>query len=249
MFQYSAGERAAAVGAFKPDPRQTISRQQAQRVYDRAAKGVRDSESSYGGPATKALLKAADLRTCNNVFEYGCGAGQLAERILDQEQSLQTPIQYFGIDISPNMAAEASSRLSRFGGQARVLCTSQHEGMFWAPNLEGSMDAFISTYVFDLLSDAEIADALTLAWRMLKPNGKLCLSGLTFGKSPLSWIATGIWESIHWAFPEVVGGCRSQLLVPYLGPGWDLSTNVTVPGGVLSSQVLVARKKPDQAPF
>ena len=55
------------------------------------------------------------------------------------------------------------------GGQARVLCTSQHEGMFWAPNLEGSMDAFISTYVFDLLSDAEIADALTLAWRYVPP--------------------------------------------------------------------------------
>ena len=45
------------------------------------------------------------------------------------------------------------------------MCTEGHDGTFWESGLEGSMDAFISTYVFDLLSDADIADALTLAWR------------------------------------------------------------------------------------
>ena len=51
------------------------------------------------------------------------------------------------------------------GGRARVVCTEGLDGMFWDPGLEGSIDVFLSTYVFDLLSDAEIADALTLAWR------------------------------------------------------------------------------------
>lgn len=86
------------------------------------------------------------------------------------------------------MVAEASARLSRFGlsashhslsiwymyivihipnagGQARVVCTKDQQGFLGDPGLEGRMDAFISTYVFDLLSDAEIANALTLAWR------------------------------------------------------------------------------------
>ncbi|KAK9822736.1 hypothetical protein WJX74_001520 [Apatococcus lobatus] len=249
MFPFSAQDRAAAVGAFKPDPRRTISKTQALSVYERAAKSVRDSESLYGGPATNVLLKAANLGTCKSIFEYGCGAGQLAERILSHEQAAAAMPEYLAIDLSPNMVAEASSRLRKFGGQARVACTKNQVGFLGDPGLEGRMDAFISTYVFDLLSDEEIANALTLAWRLLKPNGKLCLSGLTYGKGPIGWIATGIWEGIHWAFPEIVGGCRCQLLLPYLGPGWALDTDVTVAGGFLSSQVLVARKQPDQALF
>lgn len=46
-----------------------------------------------------------------------------------------------------------------------MVCTKDQQGFLGDPGLEGHMDAFISTYVFDLLSDAEIADALTLAWR------------------------------------------------------------------------------------
>ncbi len=57
----------------------------------------------------------------------------------------------------------------------------------------------------------------------------------------------GIWEGLHWAFPEVVGGCRCQLLLPYLGPGWAVETDATVTGGLLSSQVLVACKRPSQS--
>lgn len=33
---------------------------------------------------------------------------------------------------------------------------------------------------------------ITAFCRLLKPNGKLCLSGLTYGKGPLGWLATGM---------------------------------------------------------
>ncbi len=105
-----------------------------------------ECHSALVGPATNKLLQTAHLRSCKNIFEYGCGcaaklllqcipsklnlsdnscvyrAGQLAERILEHEQSSDLSINYLGIDLSPNMAKEASSRLDRFGEKAVHDC-------------------------------------------------------------------------------------------------------------------------------
>lgn len=51
------------------------------------------------------------------------------------------------------------------------------------------------------------------------------------------------WEAVHRAAPQVVGGCRCQDLLPYLGPGWTIKHHEKVAGSLLASQVLVAYKK------
>ena len=38
----------------------------------------------------------------------------------------------------------------------------------------------VSTYVLDILSDADIASMLRESHRLLRPGGVLCLTGLTF---------------------------------------------------------------------
>ena len=51
------------------------------------------------------------------------------------------------------------------GPRAQVSCSGNLAEEFWDPELEAKCDAFISTYVFDLLNDNDISIALVLAWR------------------------------------------------------------------------------------
>ncbi len=44
-------------------------------------------------------------------------------------------------------------------------------------------------------------------------------------------------------FHQVVGGCRAQRLLDYLGPGWDVLHHEAVPGGWIASEVIVAAKR------
>lgn len=107
---------------------------------------------------------------------------------------------------------------------------------------DASVDAFVSTYVLDILSDEDIEAVLSLAHRLLRPDGQLCLVGLTYGDSAVSKVASGVWSLLHAAWPQIVGGCRQQDLVPYLDTKWNILSVQTVPGGVLRSQVIIACK-------
>ena len=57
-----------------------------------------------------------------------------------------------------------------------------------------------------------------------------------------SWCGAGVWSLLHAAWPQIVGGCRQQDLVPYLDTKWNILSVQTVPGGVLRSQVIIACK-------
>ena len=51
----------------------------------------------------------------------------------------------------------------------------------------GCHPSFVQTQYACLARDVEAV----VACRLLKPNGKLCLSGLTYGKGPLGFVASG----------------------------------------------------------
>ena len=55
------------------------------------------------------------------LLHVGRRAGQLAERILGHEQSRAISTEYLGIDLSPNMVAEAAARLKKFGAWLALL--------------------------------------------------------------------------------------------------------------------------------
>lgn len=106
----AAARRAAVAAPLPPDTRRTLSHAQSRAVYDRAAARVRDSESAYGGPAITALLSAADARAARRVFEFGCGSGRLAARLLAGRE-LAPGAQYVGVDLSPVSIDLARQRL------------------------------------------------------------------------------------------------------------------------------------------
>jgi SAM-dependent methyltransferase len=96
------------------DSRGVLSRAEAKEVYDHFAMvghaGGKDASSGYGGPAVKALIKMADFDNANNILDYGCGQGKLAEFVLSGilSKKIKDEAESF-VDADPNSISDAAS--------------------------------------------------------------------------------------------------------------------------------------------
>ena len=81
------------------------------------------------------------------------------------------------------MVRLAHSHLAPHSSRAEVILT---EGEPPVEEPAESYDRFVSNYVFDLLSLEDIRAVLREAHRMLRPDGLLCLSGISSGTGVVS---------------------------------------------------------------
>ena len=107
-----------------------------------------------------------------------------------------------------------------------------------------SCDRFVSNYVFDLLSGQDVLRTLDQAWKVLRPDGLLCLTSLTYGTTLSSRLTIAAWLAVHSLRPSLVGGCRPIVLTDFLGPAsWKILFSKTVISCGVPSQVLIARPR------
>ncbi|MBW2494711.1 MAG: class I SAM-dependent methyltransferase, partial [Deltaproteobacteria bacterium] len=177
-----------------------LSHQQARSAYDRIG-SLQDTQAFYEDRATDVLLRHGGFGTAQNVFEFGCGTGRFALRLF--EEFLAPDSRYRGVDVSPKMIALAQARLAPYSDRAQVTLT---RGDPPVDEPAESCDRFLSNYVFDLLSEKDIRDVLREAHRMLRPDGLLCLSGLSTGVSRFSRSVARAWSWIQTRRPSAVGG-------------------------------------------
>ncbi len=206
----------------------------AQAYYDRFGK-KQDSQGFYEDRALDDLIANSDFKNCQRVFEFGCGTGRLAARLL--ENCLSPSASYFGCDISPVMIDLAKRRLEAFGERAQVAL-SDGDVRFGVP--DQSVDRVVSTYVLDLLSEADVRRFFTESRRVLGPGGKVCLASLTRGPGAVSRIVSSLWMSAFRLNPALVGGCRPIQVDAFVNPqDWKaLHRSVVTPFGV-PSEVLI----------
>jgi len=173
------------------------------------------------------------------VFEYGCGTGRFAERLL--EQHIPSTGQYLGIDLSPRMIELAQARLRRFGHRAEVRVT---DGSLPVTVPSAAYDRFVSNYVFDLLSESDIEAVLGEARRILRVGGLICLVSLSNGSRLGSRLVARILSTVNALRPSLIGGCRPIQLSSFLSQmTWEVRyTNQVDPYGI-PSEVVVAMKK------
>ena len=190
------------------------------------------------------------MQHLSSVVEYGCGQGKLAELVLADAPQLT----WRGIDQSPLMVERARERLERFHPRAKVELLSSGAPEDVADIPSGGVDRFVSTYVLDLLSERDMYAVLDKAQASLHPErGLLLLAGITWGyrDSWKTFFMTLIWELLYRFRRKVVGGCRPQLLEPYLrAKGWTIvRTARTLPSGFpwMTSEVICARPPPAQS--
>lgn len=143
---------------------------QARRVYDAVGR-AQDRQSFFEDAATDRLVAHAALGADQTIFEFGCGTGRLAARLL---QTLPSGVNYHGVDISPVMITLATDRLTAWRRRADAVLV---DGSLPLPASDGSADCVLSTYVLDLLDPDYARAILDDLHRILTPRGISTLPG------------------------------------------------------------------------
>ena len=216
---------------------QTLSHDEAKAFYDWLG-AKQDSQRFYEDPAVADLISHADFEEAGSLFEFGCGTGRLAERLLSGY--LPSDCRYRAVDISSTMVRIAQERLARWGERVRVEQTS---GSMTVTAPDVTFDRFVASYVLDLLSEQDIRMLLAEAYRVLRPGGLLCTVGLTRGTSPLAKIGGLLWEAVFRLNPKLVGGCRAVVVREFLDDSsWSVRYDNVITRFGISSEVLVAAR-------
>ncbi len=216
----------------------TLSHVEAQRVYDQVGKKL-DALPYYEDCATDELARCGSFGTAQTVFEFGCGTGRFAARLLGDH--LPDTATYQAVDQSATMVRVARDDLEPFGERVEV---EQTDGSppYGAPS--EFFDRFVSTFVFDLLSEEDIASVLEQAHRVLRPSGLLCLASLSTGSTPLSRLSAKVWASVHRMRPTLVLGCRPIELTSFLSEfDWAITHHVHLTPLGLPAEVVVAERR------
>ena len=233
---HGAGDRAVTAEA-------TLSHAAARALYDRIGRW-QDTQRFYEDCATTELIAHAAFPAARSVFEFGVGTGRFAARLL--RDHLPAAAHYLGIDISATMVALARERLAPWGSRARV---EQSAGSPRIPARDATGDRFVSTYVLDLLSSDDIAAVLTEAWRVLSPEGLVCLVSATHGRTPRERLVMGLAARLHAVSPRLVGGCRAIDLSSFLErERWRLVHHAVVSRWGIPSEVLIASVRRERIP-
>ena len=206
-------------------------------MYDRIGR-FQDWQVVYEGRAIRELLQAASFHSAKSVFEFGCGTGAFAAKLL--KSHLSSDCRYVGVDISQTMVRLATARLRPWASRAVVKIS---DGSPVLAEADAAFDRFVSNYVFDLLSPEYAAAIISEAHRVLVAGGKLCLISLGYGTSGFSKAVSGLWERLWRLKPELVGGCRPVHLPSLLKPGeWSIEHFKKVLALGLSSEFVVASR-------
>ncbi len=206
-------------------------------MYDWVGKKL-DTQSFYEDRATDELVRRGDFSSARSVFEFGCGTGRLAARLLADH--LPGSATYRAVDLSATMVRVARARVASFGDRVEILKTN---GEPPSDLPSESFDRFVSTFVFDLLSEQDIQSVLDLAHQILRPSGLLCLASLSTGSSRLSRISARLWKGVHRLRPTLVLGCRPIELTPFLQePDWRITHHVGLAPFGLPAEVVVAER-------
>ncbi len=214
-----------------------LSRAAARAYYDWFGK-KQDSQRFYEDPALDRLVAHADFEHAERIFELGCGTGRFAARLFSAH--LPSSASYVGVDISSTMTRLASERLAPVGSRAEV---AQTDGSPQIPLPDGSVDRVVSAFVFDLLSDSDIQQAIREAQRVLRPGGKLCLVSLCEGVTRLSRLFVGLWTILYRVHAPLVGGCRPIHLESYLDRSrWKVEHRHVVVSFGVPMEVIIAGK-------
>lgn len=215
-----------------------LSRSQAQSFYDRFGK-KQDAQAFYEDAALEEMVAHAAFDQAESIFELGCGTGRFGLALLDRHLSPSTT--YLGSDLSQTMINIAQQRISPYIERARLV---KSNGSLLFPLPDGSVDRVVSTYVLDLLSEADIHQAISEAYRVLMPGGKLCLVSLTAGVTLSSRMVSALWSAAFHLHAPLVGGCRPILLDSFLDKqDWSIGYHNVVTQFCVPSEVLIASQK------
>ena len=209
-----------------------VSQTDVGKLYDRLA-GVYDIWSHLTeSHARKRSLELADIKDGQAILEVAVGTGLAFVEMVKQNPHGRN----LGIDISQGMLGKAERRLQLAGCSNYELTV----GNALAIQAEDqSFDVLLNHYLFDLLEENDWPTVLKEFYRVLKPEGKLLLVNMTFGRK----LGSGIYQRLYQLSPSLMGGCRGISLSGHLKPhGFEVKAREYFQQFFLPSEVILATK-------
>jgi ubiquinone/menaquinone biosynthesis C-methylase UbiE len=182
-------------------------------------------------PAIDAGLRRAAVQAGERVLDAGCGAGNVLARLREQAGPEGMAV---GLDFTRRMLATTRRRVRGaplVRGDALQL-----------PFATGSFDVVWSSYMLDLLPEADIARVLADFLRVLRPGGRVALVSFTKAGEKLTWWERAYLHTPSRMVPYLFGSCRPIQLAPFVeAAGFaDVESEKVARG--MTSEVVTARK-------
>ena len=139
-------------------------------LYDLVAPFYPISSRLFHAHAHQKTLEMLNIRNGSSVLEVAMGSGEMFQRLVRANPAGQT----VGVDFSANMAAQsqARTRVKNKGVDAHCPCTDARQ----LPFRDDSFDALVCCYLFELLSEPHMLEAMDEMCRVLRPGGRLGLT-------------------------------------------------------------------------
>lgn len=236
---FSGKKLHGALHAMNP---RTLSIVEARSLYNRVGI-LQDAQTLYDRRVISSLIEHGAFGQASAVFEFGCGTGRLARRLLAHH--LPSRARYLGVDVSPSVVEVARRRLRPWADRTRVRLTN---GRVALDEPIGRFDRVVSTYVLDLLHPADIATWLDEAHRLLADDGLLALVAFAPGRSWPGRAVTAIWNRLFVLDPRITGGSRPLNLPALLRDDqWEILRFEPIEYLGTTSAVLIARRLADDS--
>jgi len=157
------GVKVGTPGGTLAPPRKT------RLLYDLVAPFYPMSSRLFHTHAHAKTLELLNIRDGSSVLEVAMGSGEMFQRLVRANQGGQT----VGVDFSANMAAHSQAKIRQtyLGADAHCPCTDARQ----LPFRDGSFDALVCCYLFELLNEAHMLEAMDEMGRVIKPGGRLGL--------------------------------------------------------------------------
>jgi ubiquinone/menaquinone biosynthesis C-methylase UbiE len=113
-----------------------------------------------------------------------------------------------GVDVSPAMLRRSRTRVREQGHDAHVA----RADALRLPFPGGTFDAVLSTFLLDVLPEADHGTMLAEMFRVLAPGGRAVLGALELPNP----VVARAWMTVHRVAPDVLGGARPVGLMALL---------------------------------
>jgi ubiquinone/menaquinone biosynthesis C-methylase UbiE len=166
---YAAGsERESTLNTGAPG--ETLAPPKRTRLlYDLVAPLYPISSRLFHAHAHAKTVEMLDIPNGSSVLEVAMGSGEMFDRLVRANPTGRT----VGVDFSANMAAQSQAKIRKTyqGANAHCPCTDARQ----LPFADASFDVLVCCYLFELLSEEHMLEAIDEMGRVLKPGGRLGL--------------------------------------------------------------------------
>jgi ubiquinone/menaquinone biosynthesis C-methylase UbiE len=218
----------------KPASRQAaqVPQDEVAGMYDRLAwiydvwAGLTESK------ARARALALANISDGAQVLEVAVGTGLAFAEIVKSNPTGRN----VGIDLSPGMLEKAQGRLRHNALSNFELSLGS---AFTIGEADASFDILLNNYMFDLLAHDDWRRVLGEFHRVLRPGGRLVLSGMTPGEQ----LGSGIYDRLYNLSPRLMGGCRGvRMTGPLEESGFSVVSRDYLQQMLFPSEIILATK-------